>query len=149
MVLVLVCNAFVCQAVEAMGHQVLVVAEQSSWDQDTLLRKMFASLKMRFASEHDVLGIRASGEGAKEDLYMAVEEPEAYGRRFAHTMRKRKYSPSQKVPPLHSSACTVIHWCSVACCASGIKELSLWKLQVYRRTMRPNHASFWMYVTTK
>ena len=44
----------------------------------------------------DVLGIRSSGEGIAEDLYMAAEEPEAWGRRIASTMRKRKYSSLQK-----------------------------------------------------
>ena len=82
-------GAFVCQTVEAMGHQVKVVAQQSGWDLDTFLGKVFASLEMRFASEHDVLGIRTSGEGTKEDLYMAIAEPEAWGRRFALAMRKR------------------------------------------------------------
>ena len=69
-----------------MGHQVKVVAQQSGWDPDTFLGKVFASLEMRFASEHDVLGIRACGEGIGEDLYMAIEQPEAWGRRFARAM---------------------------------------------------------------
>ena len=60
-------GAFVCQAVEAMGHQVKVVAQQSGWDPDTFLGNVFASLEMRFASEHDVLGVRASGEVTGED----------------------------------------------------------------------------------
>ena len=47
------------------------------------------------------------------------------------------------IPP-HSSACMVIHWCSAACCASGIKGLSLGKLQVSGRHMRPNRPSFWI-----
>ena len=89
-------GAFLCPAVEAMGHQVKVVAEQSGWDPDTFLGKVIASLEMRYAREHDVLGIRACREGTGEDLYMAIEEPEAWGRRFAPAMRKRKYSPSQK-----------------------------------------------------
>ena len=89
-------GAFVCQAVEAMGHQVKVVAQQSGWDPDTFLGKVFASLEMRFASEHDVLGIRAAGEGIGEDLYMAIEQSEAWGPRFAPPMRKGKYSSSQK-----------------------------------------------------
>ena len=54
-------GAFVCQAVNAMGHQVKVVAQQNGWDPDTHLGKVFATLEMRFAREH--LGIRASGEG--------------------------------------------------------------------------------------
>ena len=89
-------GAFVCQAVEAMGHQVKVVAQQSGWDPDTFLGKVFASLEKRFAIEHDVLGIRASGEGTGEDLYMAIEQSEAWGPRFAPPMRKRKYCASQK-----------------------------------------------------
>ena len=89
-------GAFVCQAVEAMGPQVKVVAQQSGWDPDAFLGKVFASLEMRFASEHDVLGIRASGEGTREYLYMAIEQIEAWGPRFAPPMRKRKYSASQK-----------------------------------------------------
>ena len=39
-----------------MGHQGKVVAQQSGWDPHTFLGKVFASLAMRFASEHDVLG---------------------------------------------------------------------------------------------
>ena len=89
-------GAFVCQAVEAIGHQVKVIAQQSGWDPDIFLGKVFASLEMRFASEHDVLGIRASGEGTREDLYMAIEQSVAWGPRFAPPMRKRKYSAPQK-----------------------------------------------------
>ena len=47
------------------------------------------------------------------------------------------------IPP-HSSACMVIHWCSAACCAPGIKGLSLGKLQLSRRHMRANRTSFWI-----
>ena len=68
-------GAFVCQAIEAMEQ----------WD--TKLRwlpnrvgKVFASLELRCASEHDILGIRSSGEEIGEDLHMAVEEPKAWGR---------------------------------------------------------------------
>ena len=89
-------GACVCQAVEAMGDQVKVVAQQSGWDLHTFLGKVFASLEIRFASDHDVLGIRASGEGTGEDLYMAIKQSEAWGPRFAPPMRKRKYSASQK-----------------------------------------------------
>ena len=80
-------GAFVCQAVKAMGHQVKVVAQQSGWDPDTFLGKVFASLEMRFASEHDVLGIRAGCEGTGEDFYIAIEQSEVWGRRFAPPMR--------------------------------------------------------------
>ena len=79
-----------------MGHQVKVVAQQSGWDPDTFLEKVFASLEMKFASEHGVSGICASGEDTGEDLFMAVEEPEACGWRFASAMRKRKYSAMRK-----------------------------------------------------
>ena len=89
-------DAFVCQAVEAMGHQVKVVAQQSGWDAETFLGKVIASLEMRFASEHDVLGIRRAGEGTGEDLYMAIEKSEACSPRFAPPMRQRKYSTSQE-----------------------------------------------------
>ena len=69
-----------------------MVAQQSGWDPDTFLGKVFASLQMRFAGEHDVLGIRTFGEGTSEDLlHMAIEEPEAWGR-STPAMRKRKYS---------------------------------------------------------
>ena len=88
-------GAFLCQAIEAMRHQVKVVAQQGGWDPNTFLAKVFASLEMRFASEHDILSICASDEGIGEDLDMAVEEPEAWGRRIAPAMRKRKY-PSLK-----------------------------------------------------
>ena len=71
-------GAFMWQAVDAMGHQVKVVAQQSVWDPDTFWGKVFASLEMRFSSEHDVLCICAFGEGTGEDLYMAIEEPEAW-----------------------------------------------------------------------
>ena len=84
------------QAIEAMGHQITVVAQQSGWDPNTCLGKMFASLEMSFASEHDILGIHASGERIGEDLYMAVEEREAWGRRIAPAIRKRKFSSSRK-----------------------------------------------------
>ena len=83
-------GAFVCQGVEAMSHQIKVVAQQSCWDPDTFLGFL------RFASEHDVLGIRASRGGTGEDLYMAIEQSEAWGPRFAPPMRKRKYSSAQK-----------------------------------------------------
>ena len=63
------------------GFSIKVVAQQSSWDPNTFLGKVFASLEMRFASEHGILGIRSSSEGIGEPLYMAVEEPEAWGRR--------------------------------------------------------------------
>ena len=40
-------GAFVCQAIEAIGHQDKVVAQQSGSDLDTYLGKVFASLEMR------------------------------------------------------------------------------------------------------
>ena len=89
-------GAFVCQAVEAMGNQVKVVGQERGWDPVTFLEKVFASLGMRIASEHDVLGIHAFGEGTAEDLYMAIEKSEAWGPQFASPMRNRKYSSSQK-----------------------------------------------------
>ena len=64
-------------------HQVKVVAQQSDWDPNAFLGKVFASLEMSFASEHDVLGIQTASEGIGEDLYMVVEEPEAWGRQVA------------------------------------------------------------------
>ena len=79
-----------------MGHQVKVVAQQSGWDPNTFLGKVFASLEVRFVGEHDVLGIRSSREGTGEDLYVAGEELEVSGRQVARAMRKRKYSSSQK-----------------------------------------------------
>ena len=84
-------GAFVWQADKAMGPQVEVVAQQSGLDPDTFLGKVFASLEMRFTS-----GMRPSGEGTREDLYMAIEQSEAWGPRFAPPMRKRKYSASQR-----------------------------------------------------
>ena len=57
---------------------------------------------------------------------------------------KEEVPIAKGIIPLHSSACMVIHWCYAACCASGIKGLSLGKLQVSRRNMRPSHASFWI-----
>ena len=65
-------GAFLCLAVEATGHQVKVVAQQSGWEPDTFLGKLFASLEMSFASVHDVLGIRASGEGTGEEKVFRI-----------------------------------------------------------------------------
>ena len=45
-----------------MRHAICIV------DPDTFLEKLFASLKIGFAIEHDVLGIRATGKATEEDL---------------------------------------------------------------------------------
>ena len=44
-----------CQPVEALGHQINVVATHSGWDKETFLGKVFGMLDMRFGAEHHIM----------------------------------------------------------------------------------------------
>lgn len=68
-------GAFVCQAIEALGHQIKVASTQSGWCPTTFLRKVFETMEIRYASHKDILGIHKvdeDGDEDNEDLYCAV-----------------------------------------------------------------------------
>ena len=68
-------GAFVCQGVEALGHQIKVACPSTGWCPKTFLAKLFGIIELRHASHEDVLGILLDKPSDVEDTSgLALED---------------------------------------------------------------------------
>ena len=84
-------GAFGGQAIEALGHQLKVATPHTGWNPGTFLNKLFSLIELRFATEHDVLGIRATTDSC-DAIYVGncVVEEEGPPCQYRPHPRKRK-----------------------------------------------------------